>query len=569
MLKCKSCGASNDANSSVCAKCGASLKKRIKKRPITEYKDIYSNTDPSKSIEGGSDSMDVFSSGEMFEKAKKDHVLDKIYKQELALGEVPNIPVEEDKKPEPEVEKVQPTVINRETTSDIVGSHKSNKKKRSRNQTGKIPQRVIESSRPQNNSGKNADSKKTVKNANPPARDNTKQKPKKQTQKATVMTEELFSEDTRKKSKPVDEELVPLTSVSKGYKKNTGSTAPRTEKLKDAEFISKPVSDKTENKTDTSAVKPAGKKTDRPDKNKKKQGEKIAERPIQKAVVSDDNTNAVKSEKSPVKSEKPAKNETAESSKPVKKKAENRKSFEQKRVKIKEKTEETQKTAEFPTPKPVAKKAAPIIEVEKADEKPALDNKPTAEQPKKQPTRPETVHTLTAAAAAKSEQNTDAKKKPTEKAAVKKTAQQKQKKKFFSDEDIAENSVRAALAYFGILFLIPFFKREKSKLCRAHSKQGVVVFVYSLIVELVTLLLILGLRALSVWVLGLPYVFYTVLFIIVLAGMAALVIIPVYVGAKSAFNGIYKTVPIVGKYVKKLSKNKKQTAPKQKKKASE
>ena len=69
--------------------------------------------------------------------------------------------------------------------------------------------------------------------------------------------------------------------------------------------------------------------------------------------------------------------------------------------------------------------------------------------------------------------------------------------------------------------------------------------------------------------LGLPYVFYTVLFIIVLAGMAALVIIPVYVGAKSAFNGIYKTVPIVGKYVKKLSKNKKQTAPKQKKKASE
>ena len=582
MLKCKSCGASNDANSSVCAKCGASLKKRIKKRPITEYKDIYSNTDPSKSIEGGSESMDVFSSGEMFEKAKKDHVLDKIYKQELALGEVPHIPGEDDNKPEPEVEKVQPTVINRETTSDIVGIHKTNKKKRNRGQTGKIPQRVIESSRPQSNGGKSADVKKPAKNANPSSRETVKQKQKMQAVKTPVMTEEVYSEDLRKKSKPVDEELVPLTPVSRSYKKNTSNAALHTEKLKDADFLGTPVSEKTETKVKTEQ-KPTVKKHDKPEKIKKSQSAPVSERPLQKTVTSDGRTNAVKSEKSPVKQEKAVQTQNKESSKPAKKKADINKASEQKMVKKTEKPAEkakqAEKTAEILMPKPVSEKPAPKIQIEKVETKPVEEKKPTVEQTNKQlEQKTEVVSTKTAAAEASvtaaavkssKQQKVEVKTKPSEKVTEKKSVQQKQKKKFFSDEDVAENSIKAALSYFGILFLIPYFKRKQSKLCRAHSKQGIFVFVYSLMVELLTLLLVLGLRALAVWVLGLPYALYTALFIVVLAGMAALLIIPVFVGAKSAFNGIYKTVPIVGKYVKKMSKNKKQNAASKKKKVSE
>ncbi len=543
MLNCKSCGASNDPNSSVCAKCGAPLRKRSRKRP-TEYKDIYSNTDPSKNIEVSSDSMDVFSSGEMFEKAKKDQVLDKIYKQELALGEVPHIPTETDTEPEPEPFK--PTVINRETTSDIVGSqHKTYKRPKQRARGEKIPQRVIESSRPQQDSGKNSSGVKNNKNSKP-AGNTPKQKQKLQQPKQAVKNEELHAQAPGKKTKPADEELVPLTPASRLPKKPAG------DKIIDEDKIKPIVTEKQNAVAKDNVPKSnvgAAKESNKPAPAKKKPAVKAAERPLRKAASADSKTNAVKTGKPVPAAEKtaanPEKRKPAEKKKPVTNDVMT--------------PDEKIKTREFPAPVPKDKKAENSVQTIEVISKPPVqpaskqhesENKEIVRSEKTDAA--ENIKVPAAAAAAQTGTQTNPSLPKTR--TVNKKAQPKPQKKFFSDEDVKENSTFAALSYFGILFLIPFFRRKRSKLCKAHSRQGIAVFIYSLIVELVTLLMELGVRFLTVWMLGLPFVFYNILFVLILAGMAALLIIPVYTGAKAAFNGIYKTVPIVGKYVKKSKK---------------
>ena len=287
----------------------------------------------------------------------------------------------------------------------------------------------------------------------------------------------------------------------------------------------------------------AEKPTNKPegDVNKKKQKAANAERPLQKSAVSGAAVKKVKSdklsEKENVSGDKSA-DDVSVKKKPVVQKE--NKPVREKKVPVKsDKKPEVQVKEENP------------VEAVIGQKEPAVENPSPAKPEQTAEVSPEKA-VMPVAAAVK----TVNKPVPENKPAVNKTPLQNPKpKEFFSDEDIKENSIRAALSYFGILFLIPYFKREKSKLCRAHSKQGIAVFVYSVIVELVTLLLVLLMRILLVWTLALPYLVYNIAFMLLLAGMAALLIIPVYVGAKAAFNGIYKTVPIVGKYVKKKKSN--------------
>ncbi|MBQ1546139.1 MAG: DUF4870 domain-containing protein, partial [Clostridia bacterium] len=116
----------------------------------------------------------------------------------------------------------------------------------------------------------------------------------------------------------------------------------------------------------------------------------------------------------------------------------------------------------------------------------------------------------------------------------------------FDDDDIAENSTVAALSYLGLLIILPLMKADESPFCKAHSKQGIRVFVYSIIVMLATLALVLGLRALVVWVLGWSFVIYRILQFAVTAAMVILLIIPAFRGAVGAFSGEYRKVPFVG-----------------------
>ena len=117
----------------------------------------------------------------------------------------------------------------------------------------------------------------------------------------------------------------------------------------------------------------------------------------------------------------------------------------------------------------------------------------------------------------------------------------------FTDEDIAANKYVAALSYIGILFLFPFAKRKKSDFCRAHSRQGAILFVLSLILLIITLALVIGLRFLLVWYLSLPYIIYSILYYLIIIGVAVLIFIPVFKGAEGALNGAYVEVPIVEK----------------------
>lgn len=578
MLQCKLCGTSNNENSSVCIECGASLEKRNKKGTDTENKEIFSNTNPKKNIEDTSDRLEVFSSGEKFEKAKKGQVLDKIYKQELALGEVPQIPAE------PEPETFKPTVINRETTSDIVGIQKNGhgkNKKSDRSSTGKIPQRVIESSVPQNNDGSNRKKKhknnKGNKN-NSKASDNEakgKQNAPENKQSAKPRVKQSLKQDSdvqQKKSKPADEELTPIITPSRKLGRPVREKIFDVHKSVSDEDLPTEVSEQTAGtkaadnapkektpsekqdsysaKNSDAEVKKSNPKSRRSKNDKKKA--QPSERAIQKSVSDSNDINAVKTERLSV-----SENKTS-----------SRKKSRTYKSSANTKTANTEPLTESDKPKnSISGGRKPEDTVKQHEKNPTViksrnltDSSENTAAKSVKSDNPAAVKYEKAAHAEKQVTKTAEKKTASVKSekavnTIKtsktvKAASSKQKK-FFSDKDIAENSIRAAFAYFGILFLIPFAKRKESKLCKAHSKQGIAVFIYSLILEILTLLVVLGLRALLVWELGLPYIFYTAVFALVLIAMMALILVPVYVGAKSAFNGKYKTVPIVGKYVKK------------------
>ena len=65
------------------------------------------------------------------------------------------------------------------------------------------------------------------------------------------------------------------------------------------------------------------------------------------------------------------------------------------------------------------------------------------------------------------------------------------------ERDAEDNKTVAVLSYFWILFLIPLLTKKDSKFCQFHAKQGLILFIVSLIVwfpivgQLVSLVLLL------------------------------------------------------------------------------
>ena len=51
----------------------------------------------------------------------------------------------------------------------------------------------------------------------------------------------------------------------------------------------------------------------------------------------------------------------------------------------------------------------------------------------------------------------------------------------FDAKDVEENKVLACLSYVGILFLIPMLAKKDSKFCQEHARQGVVMFIATLL----------------------------------------------------------------------------------------
>ncbi len=684
MITCKLCGTSNEAKSSVCKKCGVPLRERTKQSIKNSSKEIYSSRKPQDSFIDLDDNKDVFSSRKKYEIARKEKVLGKIYERELELGDAPLTPYtfeENTAKNENEtVETVQPLVINRINTSDIVGAkntfvprdtgygtvehrkagnntNKNNNKKKKQNnkQNNKndsvvsIPQRELKpvdtqkiaaqqqarerraeaafaarnNIRRQDNTVKNNESSSTAKQSSD---DVTEQKTKvielEKTKKASSQNDDVKTFE-RKPKKPVRQntgvkvsERPVNNSISSDLedkkrsvkpvekKKTTGERLNDSEKaapaiLKKDDSLKKRY-DVTPDKTITSEAEQellyAVKITLTENDSEKEKKEKITVQEKKAVISKSAETAENEAEVEPINTvntkEKSAAENTAEKPrvKPVKTvKTEDKPTAENTAEKPRLKPVKTVKTEDKPAAENTAEKRRlkPVTTV-KTEDKPAAES--TSEKPRVKPVK--TVKTEDKPAAentaeetktapiktAKTEKKADTEKSgetaDTEtKARSGKTANSansaKTKKKVFSDEDIAANKYYASCAYFGVLLLLPFLKRKESKFCRAHTKQGTAVFVYSLIVELISLLLVIGLRALLVWVLGMPYAVYSVLMIVVFSAMCVLLVIPAFSGAKNAFSGKYKSVPIAGKFVKKKSTGKKKSSQKKAKSPKE
>lgn len=103
-------------------------------------------------------------------------------------------------------------------------------------------------------------------------------------------------------------------------------------------------------------------------------------------------------------------------------------------------------------------------------------------------------------------------------------------KKFsFGQEDINKNKGVAALSYFFILLLVPFFIRRNSEFVRAHLKQGIVLCVG---------------QALSMFLIWIP--FFGKL-------LAFLIFIGTVYGIVQAVSGKYKSLPVFGKLAEKIN----------------
>ena len=517
MIKCKVCGAANSLDSSVCVECGAALRASRKNTSTDSEKEIFSNTKTEKLTKSGEQRIDLFSSGEKYEKMRKGAVLEKIYKQEQAMGEITEL----EEPPEPE--EVKPIVINRQSSSDIVGKKKKTYKKgNSRNKTAykdyKIPQRVIEPVNPgnKNNSQTNADSKNNSgeKKQNSQNSGNPEQKKKNynsensgeknKSKKNTVRSENYRSKKTSEITSELPAEKKPKnkTSVKKeSLVKDTGNTSEKDKSVK----------------SNTESVK-ASSKSEQTVKEQNK---------VKKTSFSSAAETTEKAAASEIKTKKPQSKSTAKSS-----------------VNAAASGEITKK--EKPKPKSNPEKSDKSVKTKK-NEQNTKSYKVNSEihKPKK---------AKTSVAAVKDEKP---KNKPQTTMKTENTSSQKSRKFVyceFTESDINSNKNFAALAYIGILFLIPLLKSKNSDFCRVHTKQGIAVFIYSLIIILLTLTAVIGLRILLLWKLELSYTIYNIFVAAIGICMLIFLLIPVFSGAVSAFSGIYKSVPIVGKFVSKKRK---------------
>ena len=574
MFKCKLCGAANTPDSSVCIRCGAALDESST-NSAESNNEIFSSADSGGRAkkEVADLRKEIYSSDSTYEKARHRKVLEKIRIQEEALGEVPN----PDKFEKAENKKVEPIVINRNVNSDVVGKPKiqGSRNGGSRPSSGKhsIPQRVIEpvdsqtirrkirsAGSPSADSGEkvelkpsesieNIQKKRQQKNSNKNGNNsgkNSDYKDKKKRDKSIEKQGEKTLKEFEKKRHSEEKRLEREEILEEHSQK----------RVKEQILKNKPVQRTTDGETaePTQAKKPMPKKkpvqqttdgeTAEPTQTKKLMPKK---KPVQRTADGETaeptQTNKPMPKKKPV--QQTADGETAEptqAKKPMSKK------------KPVQRTADGETAEPTQAKKPMSKKKPVQQTTDGETAEPTQAKKPMSK--KKQIQRTTDGETT---------EPTQAKKPMPKKKATSKTEtrvippNENESDRYvtsFSDEDVEENKNLAALAYIGILFVLPLAKRDESKFCKAHVRQGIATFVYSIIVCLVSLLAVCGLRFLLVWTLKLPFVIFNIATLIVTAIMIALVFIPTFNGALAAFSGTYKKIPIVGRLLWDVRKSK-------------
>lgn len=539
LIKCKLCGTANSPDSSVCTECGAALRMSRRSNSTDSNNEIFSNT-KTEGVSRTGEQRELFSSGEKYEKMRKGAVLEKIYKQEQAMGEVTEL----EEPPEPE--EIKPIVINRQSSSDIVNKKKrSSHKKRKPQSDYKIPQRIIEpvdsqllghKIKPQTTATPEGDNKKVELTASNPVEDMRKNKNSNKNRNANSQQKQNQSANKKKSesSEPQTKNSKPAAKGKKPQPKKNRSEQP-------SEYSS-------------AADKPKPKKTNANAENKN---------PAEKAFPNANNVKKTKQAASAESNPKPQKAETelaAENVQPKKPKTkENVKKQSNSEQPKSGSSAETVKRTSPTEKKPDSNKSKPKS---RTFDTPVNDKK-TSSKPKAAGSAV-AIAAAGASAAAKKDKpkrttdNQKLKKNTAKEIPQKDTSPKVQPKtssgKGFTESDINSNRNIAALSYVGILFLIPLARAKDSNFCKVHSRQGTAVFFYSLIISLITLASVMGLRWLVLWELGLSYIIYNILAGAVGIAMLILILVPVFSGAVAAFSGEYSSVPIVGKFVNKKNK---------------
>lgn len=101
--------------------------------------------------------------------------------------------------------------------------------------------------------------------------------------------------------------------------------------------------------------------------------------------------------------------------------------------------------------------------------------------------------------------------------------------------DVEENKVIALLSY--LIFFIPFLVSKDSPFVKYHAKQGLVLFLFNVIIWIVYSVfsvVTLGLGALIAWVLFIPPFVFAIM------------------GMMNAWNGKMVELPMIGKYADKI-----------------
>lgn len=101
------------------------------------------------------------------------------------------------------------------------------------------------------------------------------------------------------------------------------------------------------------------------------------------------------------------------------------------------------------------------------------------------------------------------------------------------EETIEEGKIFAFLGYWGILFLIPILAKKDNRFAVFHGKQGLVLFIFEIIIGILGMIPILG------WFIIRP-IGYIFCFIVAIMGMV------------QSLSGKYWKMPWLGQYAEKI-----------------
>lgn len=113
-----------------------------------------------------------------------------------------------------------------------------------------------------------------------------------------------------------------------------------------------------------------------------------------------------------------------------------------------------------------------------------------------------------------------------------------QREGYFYPEDVKANKVMAILSYIGILVLVPLLAGNKnSEYLRHHINQGLVIWIGSLLADILSGDGILGFSLFSIWPLEMAGGILSLVFFILMI-----------VGIVDACRGVKRKLPVVGAF---------------------